>query len=188
MIYDTEYDIIRRLSIVEWPLGKTQRTFLEVDNVSQLTYDIAERAIEFVSPYIRLLMETGVAKRNDLNVVVALRHPSPAGYTVMAEKSFGDPDNWEHPYDKIAYGKTDISARTGLTSREVQLMRPELLERHDVMFWGNAVLGDIIVSCSGVQPWFDEAIANAIAWLCRALIQQDLEDHKANADGDRYDS
>ncbi len=158
--------------------------------MSLLTKEIAKEAIDLATPLILGLMDGDVTNRDDLHVVVAVNDdtPSPNEYELMAERSFGEPYRWDHNYADIARGKTMITARTGLTSRQVQLMQPELLVDGDVMFWGNTLLGNIIVSCSGVQPWFDEAISNTIAWLCRALIQERMEALKADAEGDTYDS
>jgi len=44
------------------------------------------------------------------------------------------------------------------------------------------------VACSGVEAYFDEAIANMVAGWCRALIQHELEQRRASAMGDTYDS
>jgi hypothetical protein len=155
-----------------------------------LTEEIAEQAIDLARPLIEHLLSQAITESPHLYVVVALRDttPSPQEYGVRAVASFGDRRDWAYNYEEIAYGKTMITARTGLPSRLVQTMQPELLVPTDVMWWGNAIFGDIIVSCSGVQPWFDEAIANAIAGLCRALIQEELEGMKKGAKGDTYDS
>jgi hypothetical protein len=160
-------------------------------NVTFFTNKIAEQAIDLATPLIDGLMGSGVAKRQHLAVVVALRHADATAeveYKTLAYQWYGERSEWEYEYDQIAFKKTDISARTGLTSRQVQAMQPELLEETDVMFWGNAVLGDIIVSCSGVQPWFDEAISNAIAWLCKALIQEEVERRRKYNSGNTYDA
>lgn len=156
--------------------------------MSLLTNDLAMRAIKLTEPFIEQLMAEGVAKRPHLHIVVARRHVSMKSYEVLAEQSIGNPAEWAHPYSEIAHGKTRISARTGLSSRKVQTMHPSLLEPSDVMFWGNAIMDDVIVSCSGVQPWIDEAISNAIAGLLRALVQQQLEDMRTSAAGETYAS
>ena len=154
--------------------------------MSVLDRAMASDAIARVSPYIESLF-SGPAKRTHLHVVVGTRTDD-GQVTYLASRSFGERSEWEHAYDDIADGKLAISARTGLSSREVQLMRPELLEEDDVMFWGSVVVGNIVVACSGVQPWFDEAIAYALAYLCRALVQNSLERIKEEARGDTYNS
>ena len=158
--------------------------------MSFLNAKIAEQAIELTTPFIRNLMDKDAVNKAHLHVVVALRDESQfdRSYFVLAQTSFGDVDQWKHNYNDIAHGKTEISARTGLASREVQTMHPELLLESDIMYWGNAVSGDIIVSCSGVQPWFDEAISNAILWLCKALVQTEVEERRQMAKGDTFDS
>lgn len=153
-----------------------------------LTAKDAERAIELAEPLIAHLVLEGVVNRPHLHVIVAMRDDSISHdlYQVLARKSFGQ--NWEHAYDEIAKGKTEISARTGLTSREAQMMYPELLVSSDIMFWGNAVSVDLIVSCSGVQPWFDEAISKTILGLCQALAHDRVQALRQEASGDTFDS
>jgi hypothetical protein len=116
---------------------------------------------------------------------VALRAAD--GYSVVAERSWGDPAGWRNRWDDVARAKTALSARTGLSTREAQFLRPAALVDGDVMWWGNAIDGAVIVSCSGLQPWFDEAISTAAIALCRAAIQDDLEARKAAKRGNFYD-
>lgn len=110
------------------------------------------------------------------------------GYITVATESFGNPNEWEDTYMEIAHGKTAISARTGLTTREVQTMRPDLLEDSDVIYWGNAACGDLIVSCSGTDEWFDEAISKTVLSLWQAFIQDEFESKKTHTRGFRYNS
>lgn len=145
-----------------------------------LTLEVAEKALYLADPMIKKMMDSETIKRHDLHIVIAKRNPAAeSGYDTIADMSFGDVSKWEHPYNVIAHGKTRISARTGKPSRHVQLGEPELLEADDVMFWGNAIRGDIIVSCSGVQPYFDEAISNSILWIILGIIQDVIERKKS---------
>lgn len=158
---------------------------------SNLSKAIASQAVDLATPTVIALMDSGVAKRHHLCIVVATRGIGPGNghsYTVKASRKFGDPDEWENPYEEIALGKTAITARTGLSSRQVQLMQPELLLDYDVCYWGNTILGNIIVSCSGIQPWLDEAVSNTVAWLCRALIQERMDGLASAASGHSYAS
>lgn len=155
--------------------------------MSFLTARIAEQAIELATPLIQELFVTGVAKRPTLCVVVAVRDDTTRadGFALLARQSF-NPLNWTNPYDKIALGKTRISARTGMPSRVVQTMYPELLMNDDVKYWGNAVSGDIIVSCSGVQPWIDEAISNIVLSLIRGLLEDEVTERRENDPGNFF--
>jgi hypothetical protein len=150
---------------------------------------MAERAISLAAPSIRRVLSED-AKRPHLHVIVGIRDPAGPYWSRLAERSFGDVDAWEHEYDAIAGGKFDLSGRTGLDSRVVQLTRPDLLEPGDIMFWGSVVRGTIVVAGSGVESYFDEAFAESIAGYCRALIQHELERLRKAAElvgGDRYD-
>ena len=138
----------------------------------------AHQAIDLATPLIEGLIQADMVKRHDLHVLVA-RRQADGTYTVLAERSYGDSAKWEQPFDEIAHSKARITSRTGLTSREVQLMRPGLLEPGDIKFWGSAILDPIIVACSGFQPWYDEAVANAVAWLCQAAVDQLRDDAQA---------
>ena len=138
-----------------------------------LNQRIAGRAIELAEPLITNLAETGTTRRHDLFVLVGQRDER-GRLLVFAEKVFGEEASWEHDYREIARGKGDITARTGLPSREVQLLHPELLRPTDVKYWGSVVSGNVIVAVSGVQPWYDEAIATSILALVRALIQDEI--------------
>lgn len=147
---------------------------------------IGTKAIAVMRPSIELMMAHCLVKRTHLYIMVAEIAPEfSSGYILRAYESFGYPSDWEHPYDEIARGKTRISARTGLSSREVHTMRPHLLVPGDVKYWGNAIGPPFIVSCSGVEPWFDEAISNAVLGLCKALTQRRVERMRA-ADGSDF--
>jgi hypothetical protein len=154
-----------------------------------LTRAEAQKAIELATPTILFMMDEGVVNNPHLHVIVArIAEHTTNGFLTLAEQSFGEQGDWVDNYDNIARMKTKISARTGLTSRQVQRLHPELLVYVDVMYWGNAVLGNLIVSCSGVQPWFDEAISNTVAWLCLALTQEKVEGLLNSAGGNTYNS
>jgi hypothetical protein len=135
-----------------------------------LTGKMAEQAIDLTLPTIHELAATGVIVRRDLHIVIGTREE---GYLeVLAERSLGDPTQWGYPYDQIARSKAEISARTGLSTREVQLLRPELLEEGDTKYWGSIVGGALVVACSGVQSHFDEAISTIILATLRGLLDE----------------
>jgi hypothetical protein len=139
----------------------------------------AEVAIDVATPLVEKILKKRWIRHRSFHLIISQREPD-GKYTLLAEKSFGKPAACKR-YKFIAEGKTELSARTGLSSREVQLMRPDLLESFDIMFWGSAIEGDIIVAGSGVQPWVDEAIAKSCLAICMALIQQKIETQRENA-------
>ncbi len=139
---------------------------------------LAKHALAIATPFVDSILGSSVAKRQHMHIIIG-RHDTtttPWSWTQLAERSWGSPDEWEHNYAAIALAKGNLTARTGMSSRHVQLMQPELLELEDIMFWGSTILGNIIVAPSGIQSWFDEVIANAVAWTCRGLIQNGLEE------------
>ena len=150
-----------------------------------LDQKMAEKAINLAVPSIELALQQ-VAKRVAMHVIVGTRELDGSGWNELATRSFGN--EWEIEFDIIAQGKFNISGRTGLDSRMVQLTMPELIDPEDVLYWGSVVRGTIVVACSGVEAYFDEAIANMVAGWCRALIQHELEQRRASAMGDTYDS
>jgi hypothetical protein len=77
--------------------------------------------------------------------------------------SFGDEHNWEHDYKEIALSKADKSVRTGKGSAELP---PHYLLDGDTVFWGSVVLDDIVVACSGVEPYYDEMFS---MWIAAAI-------------------
>lgn len=145
-----------------------------------LTPAMAKQAISLALPSITAAMDTGVAKRHDLFIVISTRSLNGDRWNYIASHACGDINNWEYSYDAVATSKDEISRRTGLSSREVQTMHPELLEPDDTIYYGNAIRNNIIVSCSGVQAWFDEVFANIVLQFCLGLIQSKLEDQKAS--------
>lgn len=153
--------------------------------MTMFTEEDADKAILLVSPLIvKLLEEEGWIKRDQFHLIISRREPD-GQYVILAEKSFGHSQECEEEsgirFKPIAEGKTAITAATGLSSREVQLMRPDLLEAGDVIYWGSVIQGDIIVAGSGVQPWIDEAISKSCLAICMALLQERVETLKKDA-------
>ncbi len=145
---------------------------------SPVTHAMAEAAVGCVDGYIRHLLGGSLTSRRDFFLVVGLRSTGQK----LAMSSYGIQREWEHPYDRIAHGKFDISVRTGMPSREVQMLHPELLVEGDVIYGGSAVLGDIVVAGSGVQAYFDEAICFTTAWTLHALVENMVENRRQAAD------
>jgi hypothetical protein len=144
-----------------------------------LTEAMAERAIDLSLPFIEGLMADGLAKRTDGYLIVSRVEQFGDGFVPLVNRSFGDPATWEHPYREVATSKNEISCRTGLTSREVQLLHPELIAPGDTIYYGSAVSKTIVVAFSGVDAYIDELIAKVVLATSLALVQQELERQKA---------
>lgn len=127
---------------------------------------VASLAITYSLPLIESLMELEVTKRNHLHIVVGNSEGS-----ILATKSIGNPEDWEHRYDEIAESKFNITVRTSQLTRIVQQVTPELAgEVGDTFYWGSWIDGGIVVACSGVQPYWDEAFSKVISAMVRALV------------------
>jgi hypothetical protein len=139
-----------------------------------LTKKLADEAIDIATPTILQSMKRGFVKRFDLHIVISVMDPD-GRWKTLTERSFGNPDNWEYHYDDVARNKDNISRRTGMPTRYVHEVHPELLEPGDTVYWGNAMMDNVIVSCSGVQEWGDEMFSFIILDLCKGQIQRVLE-------------
>ncbi len=139
-----------------------------------MTEQLAARAIELMSPTILAAFDTRVANKACFSITIGVAR-SDGSYEPLFVKNFNEGDWGGRPYDQIAHSKAMLSARTGMSSREVQLMHPNLLEEQDVMYWGSAISDGIIVAGSGVQPWIDEAISIATLAFCNGLVNDWVE-------------
>lgn len=74
-------------------------------------------------------------------------------------------DNWpsEFNYQEIATGKFEATVRTGKTMGDLLDNYPDLLERQDPQWRGNAKKGQVLVSISGYSEKKDESEAQIAA-------------------------
>ncbi len=151
-------------------------TFLDDHYTLELATQVAER----LRPLIEGMMDAGEVHRQALWMHFALARPE-RGLPWLAtvyQVGFGREDcgEWEWSYDLIAPGKNAISGRTGQLSRVIQEFRRGQLVESDTEFWGNWMHWPILVSCSGVKPWFDTAFASAAGAMVLAELEQILDD------------
>jgi hypothetical protein len=139
----------------------------------------ASAALNIVTPLIERILKKRWIRRRSFYLMISRREPD-GKYTRLGEISFGNCDA-SRGYKFTAESNTGVCARTGLSSREVLLMRSDLMESFDAKSYGSVIQGDIIVAGSGSQPWVDEAIAKSCLAICMALIQQKIENQKENA-------
>lgn len=137
-----------------------------------LNRDLAATALQRASSTIEALLERD-AKRTHLSVVIGRRNPN-GSFQRISFKNFGYVPEYEHDYQEIASKKAELSARTGLSSREVQLMHPELLQYGDTCFFGSVICGDIVVAASGIEAYFDEACAKIVLAIILGLIEHKI--------------
>ena len=146
-----------------------------------VTDSLVREAVAMVTPAIHATLKGAAKRRHGYLLISALQE----GWQEIEGFEFGDRPEWELDYYKVAAAKDEISRRTGLTTREVQYMHPELLEPGDTVYYGNAKTDTIIVSFSGVEPYFDELFAKWVLAAILALIQHKLE-HQRDAAVDKY--
>jgi hypothetical protein len=153
---------------------------------------LATSALGVAHPLIESFLAQTTTKGSDLFIAEALGYPD-GTYQLLSWKSYGDPEKWDFPFDGIATAKIRISARTGLPSREAQLMRPELLNTAtDTIYWGSDLtkinvggqILNLIAGASGVQPWFDLLFARTVLNAHIALTQNIIEAVRAHAISD----
>lgn len=140
-----------------------------------LTPGLVNDAIEMVRPHIAATLKSH-AKREHLAVVVTTtdvinpRNPDKtAKEDMFLIAHFGDKSVWENDYEDIAISKAEKSVRTGKSSAE---LAPHYLLDSDTVFWGSVVLDDIVVACSGVEPYYDEMFSMWIAAAVKALAKK----------------
>lgn len=128
---------------------------------------VAIQAVKLVvESLIKLTMDTGLAKRKDLHIVIGKRSGK-----ILHEFSLGKVKKWEHDYKGVARSKFNLTCRNGLPTRIIQSMMPELAgEKGDTFYFGSWIDGDIVVACSGVQAYWDEAYAKVIVAVVRAIV------------------
>ncbi len=120
-----------------------------------------------------------ILKRHHCHIVVLVpamedarkdNYPAWPNYPVQAhvlyERSIGQGD-WEHPYAEIARCKALQLWTNRNDDRTAPI--PHLLFPGDTPYWGGVNRRGIVVTCSGVQPWFDKLISGIVADTIVAL-------------------
>lgn len=156
-----------------------------------LNKEKAEEAIRLVSKFATtppMLFDTGEREMFHVAILVpAMKDDGGESYPnypiqphLLAELGFGDKKKWPYDFGNIARckalqlwhdrndGGTDI--------------KPHLLFPGDTPFWGGVKRDSIVVTCSGLQPYFDRMIAGWVADHCIAYAYHHwmLSDDKTN--------
>lgn len=153
-----------------------------------LTKQVAAIAVEQVlsitvlsrAPIAEYLNLTELFKRHVCHIVILVPsmvddresdYPEWPDYDVIPhllyEHSIGDKSGWEYPFDNIARCKA-LQLWHGRNDDRTDCM-PHLLFPGDTPFWGGVKRHGIVVTCSGVQPWFDKMTSGMIADMCIGL-------------------
>jgi len=141
---------------------------------------VVQKAVELVLPAIEGMFERGIAKRKDLHIVVMdpTKDRGQGNFedSILFEHSFGDPERWESDYAAIARSKALQTWRSGLPSIMTHWMAPATLRPGDTRHWGSFEYLGVIVSASGIQPWFDMMISAWIAIAIQQVSQNELQE------------
>jgi hypothetical protein len=137
--------------------------------------EAAQAAIHLALPTIaRAMGDPAAGDSGCLHIVVMNpRLPaasSPFEQAVLYEHSINRP-SWDADYARFARAKALISWRAGMDGHAVQTLRPHLLEPGDTLLWGSVCLDGLVVAVSGMQPWYDEALAGIVACCLRAVAK-----------------
>lgn len=163
-------------SVTKRPASTCSQTFARRNPMlGIMTPGLMQEALEMVRPHIAAILKSH-AKRQHLAVVATVtaaispHHPekTPAENMFLIAH-FGDKEAWESDYMRIALSKAEKSARTGKGSAE---LAPHYLLDGDTVFSGSVVLDDIVVACSGVEPYYDEMFSMWIAAAMKALAKK----------------
>ena len=157
-----------------------------------LTQEIAEKAVAVALEVAFKSHLTPLLKRQHCHIVILVPamledgHEWP-NYPTKAyplyQRSVGNKDQWEHPYDKIARCKSFQLWTDRNDDRTAPI--PHLLFPGDTPYWGGVKRRGIVVCCSGVQPWFDKMISGLVADILVALAHdayENDEERKAGID------
>jgi hypothetical protein len=169
---------------------------MELITPKYLTKEVAEKAVgialgvAFSSPLTPLL------KRLQCHIVVlvpamedarAANYPDWPNYPIRAfplyQKSVGKKKDWPHPFDEIAMCKSLQLWTDRNDDRAMPI--PHLLFPGDTPFWGGVKRRGFVVTCSGVQPWFDKMISGLVSDIMVALAHdayENDEERKAGTD------
>lgn len=140
-----------------------------------LNTSLVEEALRLMQPAIQHTLDRNLMKRSDLAIVVTAttaivpwkpkQHFSDRWHVL---RKLGNPSQWESNFDEIALSKAEQSVRS---RRDTATLPPHYHEVGDTTFWGSVVLDDIVVACSGVEPYFDEMFAMWVASAVKATAK-----------------
>jgi len=147
-----------------------------------ITKEIAQEAV-YVALSLTMKKSAplySVLNRHHCHVVVLVpamedareaNYPDWPNYPIQAyplyQESVGDKSEWEFPYDEIARCKA-LQLWTDRNDDRTAPM-PHLLFSGDTPYWGGVKRRGFVVTCSGVQPWFDKMISGIISDTIVAL-------------------
>lgn len=152
--------------------------------MTRMNEKVFNKAIEMALPTIQIMMNHGVAKRHHLQI-----YAGGVKESVIVSKSLGDTKDWENQYDEVAMSKFKLTQEHKMSTRDIQQKKPNVLGvPGTTIWWGSWIESDIVVACSGVQPWIDELISKIIVDIILGLMYtiQNDEFERLKADGQNF--
>lgn len=139
--------------------------------------DIAIDAIELVKPAIMNLFERTCRKELHIVVMDPTIKPWEAKFedSILVEHTIGTPAEWTAPFDELARKKAQQAWRDGMANINHQTIHPSALREGDILYFGSFVYGNIVVGCSGVEPYFDMLISS---WVALAFEQLSIAEYQ----------
>lgn len=139
--------------------------------------EIAEDSISLVTPAIENLFNR--TNRKALHIVIMDPRVKPWESkfedAILHQASFGQPDSWTIPFDKLALKKAEQAWRNNSHNINQQFLHPSSLKDDDILYYGTFVYGNIIVGCSGVEQWFDMLVSG---WIAVAFEQLTIHEYQ----------
>lgn len=149
-----------------------------------ITQETAQAAVNMVMPMIIEAMkdrEVGDSGFFYLVVMDPAARPGHAAFedAILYEHAVGDREQWDADYAAFARAKAKVAWEAGMDSAAVQALRPWALSADDTTLWGSVCVDGIVVGASGLQAWYDEAFAGAVAMCLRAMAKAQAEKARA---------
>ncbi len=138
-----------------------------------LTQEICKKAVETVTEMVFQTMPVN-KKECHITVKIPMEVDNQKKYAFFYSRSFGR-KQWKRDYQSIANSKAKQIA-FGLNSGGSEQITPaHLILEGETPYWGGCKIDDIIVACSGLQPWFDQMISRQVAAMIIALARENYE-------------
>ena len=157
-----------------------------------MSKDMRTCAKEAVSMVIPLAL-TLVKDHQKKGLYIVVGDPSARAATMNAERwkhdcvlhqqGIGERSGWHKDYAAIALSKAYLSAREGMSTREIQLMRPYILRSGETTYFGSVYRHGVSVGVSGHDALYDEMLAGHIADAFRAIYLASNTDRETDGNG-----
>ena len=147
-----------------------------------LTQELVNKAVELLRPAVEKILEDKDCIWGPAWVELVF-----SGHNcVFAFTKFGNKTEWndewgeEKNFYALATAKHDLSRREGMSSSQIVLLKPWLLERGDWLYSGSSCSDDLVCGVSGAKGEIDEMIADLLITTVKGLCvlrRKELQDN-----------